>query len=154
MKLIITLIAIAGFIVGCSHKISEKKILTELVSNGYISNEYTFSDSGIRNLKIRFVNDTVLEVSNAVIRDHAPSQYRWLFSTQYKYSSPEVGVIAIEEVLSENNKLIDGNYVKPYSRAPFQSLESVFPDIKGDSIFFSQDFMKIQIREFSFGIVK
>ena len=55
-------------------------MLSNYVSNGYVTNEYTFSDSGLRNLRLKFLNDSILEVTNRVILEHeAPNNYLWKF---------------------------------------------------------------------------
>lgn len=152
---ILFLVVGISLLLGCNSNFFQKKIITDYVSKGYPTFEYTFSDVGMRNLKIRFLSDSILKVSNRVIKEHTPSHHLWNFDVQYRYSSDDIGIIQVHEMLSSNsNFFTKENYLKPYSRDKFNSKENIFPDINGDTLFFSSDFMKIQVKEFLFSIDK
>ena len=150
---ILLLVVSISYLSGCNSKFSQKRIITDYVSKGYTTFEYTFSDSGRRNLKIKFSSDSTLELSNHVSKANAPIYYLWNFNVEYSYSSISIGEIQVHQMLSSNaEKFTKGNYLKPYSRSNLKSKKDIFPDISGDTILFSPDFMKIQIKEFSFTI--
>lgn len=150
----IALLIVGGCISsGCNRQYS-REALENYVVKGYIPFDYIFSDSGKRNLRLKFLTDSTLAISNRVTKEHAPTYYLYNFDVIYSYKPIEMGVIKILEPLNDNKVLDKGNYIKPYNKGSFVSIESVFPDIEGDSIFFSNDFKKIQIKEFSFDLAK
>jgi hypothetical protein len=61
-------------------------------------------------------------------------------------------------MISSDKKLSKDKYIKPYSNKQYylddNAIKYVFPDIQGDTIRFSSDFQKLQVREFSFGRIK
>ena len=61
-------------------------------------------------------------------------------------------------MISSDKKLVEGKYIKPYSNRQYyfdnNAVEFVFPDLVKDTIRFSANFQRLQIKEFSFDRVK
>ena len=117
---------------------------------------YLFSDNGNRGLKIVFSTDTTLEVSNRSSISH--NFYLVSFDAQYLYTRNEIGTVVVRKKIKSSKDLQKSGYVKPYDGRgyPMDSLayRYIFPDIEGDTLRFSSDFKRLQVREFCFERIK
>ena len=131
---------------------TSNKIIVELKKKKglYTNLNYVFSDNRIRNVSIHFDNDSVLTVSNNVYKEHSHSAYKYNFEESYRYQEIELGVISIVCQINGNNKdKYLEEYVKPYVNSTFINERSIFPNLLNDTIRFSSDFKRIQIKEFN-----
>jgi hypothetical protein len=131
----------------------QKNIYEKIVKDGYRNLKYKFSDNGNRGLIIEFSNDSLARVSNHTSIGH--NYYLLNFNREYIYQKSRLGVIVIEKLIkSDKSALNNDKYLKPYDNSSYvldsNATEYVFPDIIGDTIRFSSDFKKLQVREFCF----
>lgn len=128
-------------------------IYSRIASRGYNGLSYGFSDMGSRNLKIKFLNDSTLKVSNRT--DISQNFYFSNFEMIYSYKPLKMGEIIVKELIQSDKKIeMEEGYLKPYENDPSfdQKAQHLFPNIVGDTIRFSSDFKRLQIREFNFSI--
>jgi hypothetical protein len=128
----------------------------QIAYKGYAGMKYKFSDSGNRNIEISFNNDSTITIINRT--NIAQNYYLLNFNSVYSYKMLDIGSININKMISSDKKLSKDKYIKPYSNKQYylddNAIKYVFPDIQGDTIRFSSDFQKLQVREFSFGRIK
>lgn len=128
----------------------------QIANRGYVGMKYKFSDSGNRNIDITFNSDSTLAVTNRT--NIAQNFYLLNFNSIYFYKVLDIGSVKVNKVLTSDKKLSKSKYLKPYSNNQYYldntAIEYVFPDIEGDTVRFSADFQKLQVREFSFERVK
>lgn len=117
---------------------------------------YAFSDSGHRYLKLRFLTDTTLLVTNRSSSSH--NYYLLNFDSKYLYKRNEIGTVIVRRRIDSNKSLIKSNYRKPYENRSYTmdslAFQYIFPDIEGDTMRFSSDFNRLQVKEFCFDRVK
>jgi hypothetical protein len=133
-----------------------KKQLYKKVANGYIGLKYKFSDSGDRNIQISFSNNGTIEVTNRTNMAHGHQVLN--FNAKYSFKVFNVGSLYIDNVLYSDKILSKIKYTKPYvnshNNLDSTAVQYIFPNIEGDTIRFSADFQKLQIKEFNFDRVK
>ena len=126
---------------------------------GYVGFEYSFSDFGVRNLKIKFLSDSIMEITNHVSYDHAyahtPTALYFTLKQKYLYQidTDTFGVIVVKQLIESNKILNEDKYCKPYV-GNFHNVSNIFPYINNDTIRLSKDLKKLQILEFSFDFVQ
>ncbi|HEY0769262.1 MAG TPA: hypothetical protein VGD31_02940 [Sphingobacteriaceae bacterium] len=113
---------------------------------------YRFSDNNNRILKIEFLTDSTLGVTNRSGLEH---NYHLVdFNSQYLYERSEIGTIVILKKIDRDKPLQKSIYRKPYDNRPYTmdsfAYQYIFPDIEGDTLRFSSDFKKLQVSEFCF----
>lgn len=117
---------------------------------------YRFSDSGNRALKIEFLTDSTLLVNNASSISH--NYYLVSFKCKYLYRRNEIGAVVIGGKIDCDKPLQKSSYRKPYDNKTYTmdslAYQHIFPDIENDTLRFSSDFKRLQIREFSFDRTK
>jgi hypothetical protein len=137
-----------------SYRIAET--YKNIANKGYVGLRFRFTDSGNRNIEIRFDTDSILAVTNRT--NIAQNHYLLNFNCSYSYKVLDIGSIYIDKMLSTDKKLSKAKYIKPYNNRQYYldntAVEYVFPDLEGDTIRFSADFKRLQIKEFSFDKVK
>ncbi|TKG87532.1 hypothetical protein EYV94_28205 [Puteibacter caeruleilacunae] len=130
----------------------QSKTYKQIARYGYTGMKYRFSDSGARNIVLTFQNDSTLSVTNKT--DIAQIRYLLNFDCTYSYKWLDIASVEIREILSSNKELHQHGYIKPYDNRQFvydkNAVKMIFPDIVGDTLRFSGDYKKLQIREFSF----
>lgn len=137
-----------------NHQIS---VIKRIHEKGYVGLLYKFHDNGNRNISLKFVNDSVILIRNTTNISH--NYYLLNFTCEYLYRKAALGTIYFEKLI-KSDKVFNKNdkYIKPYNNKPFpldnSAIEYIFPDIEGDSAFFSKDLRKLQIKEFSFDKVQ
>jgi hypothetical protein len=146
----VVLILIAGLISSCS---SRSSYPYKKFPSGLRGLSYNFSDNGNRGLEIRFLTDTTLTVDNRSSVSH--NYYLVSFNSKYLYRRNEVGTVIIQAKIDSNKRLRKSNiYRKPYDNRRYTmdslAFQYVFPDIEGDTMRFSSDFKRLQIKEFCF----
>lgn len=113
---------------------------------------YRFSDNGNRDLKIEFLTDTTLAVTNRSSISH--NYYLVNFDSKYLYERNEIGTVVIRNKISSDKELQKSMYRKPYDNRSYtmdnMAYQYIFPDIEGDTLRFSSDFKKLQVKEFCF----
>lgn len=149
-KYLIVSIAIIVISLSCNNS---KNVVKKYFTGGYTSLEYSFSDFGIRNLKITFRNDSILELNNYVTKDNAPNALSFNLHSEYLYSKISINEILITKLIKSNFALKDNRYNKPY-QGTFSDINNLFFNMTNDTVRFSNDFKKMQIREFCFEISK
>jgi len=122
---------------------------------GYVGFEYSFSDFGVRNLKIKFLSDSIMEITNCVSYDNAPKALYFTLKQKYLYQidTDTWGVIVVKQLIESNKILNEDKYYKPYV-GNFHNVSNIFPYINNDTIRLSKDLKKLQILEFSFDFVQ
>lgn len=128
----------------------------QIANKGYAGMKYKFSDSGNRNIEITFNSDSTLVVIN---RTNIAQNYHLLsFNRAYSYKMLDIASVKIIKILQSDKKLSRNRYIKPYDTKQYyldsNAVELVFPDIVGDTVRFSSDFQKLQVREFCLQRVK
>lgn len=118
---------------------------------------YRFSDNGNRALKIEFLTDTILAVTNKSSVSH--NHHLVNFDSRYLYRRNEIGTVAIQKKISSDKPLQKSRvYRKPYDNRGYtmdsSAYQYIFPDIEGDTLRFSSDFKRLQVKEFCFDKVK
>ena len=130
----------------------EIKALTILASQDYKGLHYTFSDYGDRNIDILFITNDTLQVTNHSTVPHRLGLLNFKAIYYIKKLSPYE--FCIERKISCDRKLKKNKYTKPYSRQrPLVGddvLDYIFPDLEKETIVFSNDFQKLQVKEFCF----
>lgn len=128
----------------------------QIANKGYAGLKYKFSDSGNRNINVTFISDSTLAVTNKT--NIAQTYYLLNFNSIYSYKILDVGNLYINKILLSDKKLSKSRYIKPYSNKQYYldstAVEYIFPNIEEDTLRFSADFQRLQIREFSFDQVK
>jgi|LSQX01.2.fsa_nt_gb hypothetical protein len=70
----------------------------------------------------------------------------------------DIASIKIIKILQNDKYLSQNRYIKPYDTKQYyldsNAVGLVFPDIVGDTVRFSSDFQKLQVREFCLQRVK
>ncbi len=127
-----------------------------IANNAYAGMKYKFSDSGNRNIEITFNSDSTLVIIN---RTNIAQNYHLLsFNRAYSYKMLDIASVKIVKMLQSDKKLSHNRYIKPYDTKQYyldnNAFELVFPDIVGDTVRFSSDFQKLQVREFCLQRVK
>ncbi len=72
----------------------------EIANKGYIGLEYRFTDSGNRNIEIRFDSDSILAVTNRT--NIAQNHYLLNFNSLYSYKMLDIGSIFINKMISSD----------------------------------------------------
>jgi len=128
----------------------------KIVRNGFAGIKYSFSDSGNRNIEITFNDDSTLNVINKT--NIAQTYYLLNFDCFYSYKMLDIASIKIIKMLSSDKQLKQDGYLKPYDYRQYEinnsAVQFVFPDLTGDTIRFSADLGKLQVREFCFDRIK
>ena len=134
------------FFVGCgstnSAKINSKETLKDRI--------YVFSDSEVRNLKILFLGDTIIQISNRVNGLQATNYYLYNFTAKYSIEKIDLYRYIIRSSIEETDILSGVQYIHPYRKASFKCRADILPNIISDTLFFNQDFNKILLKDFSF----
>jgi len=149
---ILPLLIILLFIKCKSIKENNKSFIDVLSKRTYV-----FSDSGIRNIKIKFLNDSILEVKNIVSGLHAGNLYsRHLYNFNIKYKIKKIDYYRykIKDILTPTDSLYSSSYVRPYRKGSFHKRTDIFPLITYDTIFFNEDFSRLLIKDFTFDLEK
>jgi hypothetical protein len=145
MRLVYLLIIV--LFAGCG----STSIVTEDNNTDILKNRvYTFADSDVRNLKIVFLNDNLIEVSNQVSGLQSKNYYRYNFTTKYPVKKADIYRYVIGEPVEKTDSIGSTKYVRPYRRENFYSRADVFPNVISDTLFFNENFKKIQLKDFSF----
>jgi len=80
------------------------------------------------------------------------------FNRAYSYTMLNIASVKIVKMLQSDKNLSQNSYIKPYDTKQYyldnNAVKLVFPDIIGDTIRFSSDFQKLQVREFCLQRVK
>jgi hypothetical protein len=145
----ITLILIFLMIFSC--RVSPQRLYKKFRRlNGF---SFTFSDSGRRYLKLRFLTDTTLLITNRSSVLH--SYYFLNFDSKYLYRRNEIGTVIVQSRIDSNKPLTTSTiYQKPYENRSYTmdslAFRYIFPDIEGDTLRFSSDFKRLQVKEFCF----
>jgi hypothetical protein len=111
---------------------------------------YIFGDSDIRNLKITFLNDNLIEVSNQVSGLQAKNYHLYNFSTKYPIKKIDLSRFVIRNPVEKTDSLGGTKYVRPFRKENFYNRADVFPNVVNDTLFFNENFKKIQLKDFSF----
>lgn len=145
------------FLIICSCN-SYKRIetLKQVAKKDYSGLKYKFSDSGNRNINITFNCDSTITVTNRT--NIAQNYHLFYFNCIYFYKIIDVSSINIIKTITCDKSLKKNNYIKPYNNKQYSldknTIDYIFPDLFGDTIRFSADFQKLQVREFCFERVK
>ena len=115
---------------------------------------YTFSDSDIRNLKITFINESMVTVSNSVAGLQAPNYHRYNFTTKYPVEKIDLYRYVIGKPIEKTDSLGGKKYVHPFRKESFNSRKDVFPNVVNDTLFFNRRFEQLQLKDFSFVLKK
>lgn len=117
---------------------------------------YKFSDNSNRNVTAVILNDSVIELNNRTNIAH--NHYLFNFKIVYKYEKAGFSSIVISKIISSNKSLSKGLYLKPFDFRPFttDSVTSkyIFPDLLNDTLRFSKDHKRLQIKDFCFELYK
>jgi hypothetical protein len=151
MKTKILLLLIILPFIKCKSIKENKKNFIDVLSKRI----YGFSDNGIRNIRIRFLNDSVLEVKNFVTESHAESYYLYNFNIKYRIKNINYFQHKVVDILTPTEDFIySSSYIHPYRRGLFRKKTDIFPVITNDTIFFNEDFTKFLIKDFTFDMEK
>ncbi|WP_124981877.1 hypothetical protein [Nonlabens xiamenensis] len=115
---------------------------------------YIFTDNDVRNVQITFVNDSLIRVTNRVSGLQAKNYDRYNFINDYRVSRVDVFRYRIGSIVDESDRLSEQDYVLPYRKGSFIDRSDIFPSIENDTLFFNQNFGRVQLKEFSFDIRK
>lgn len=135
----------------------QSSVYKEIAETGYANLRYRFSDNGNRDLTIFFLNDSIVKVMNNTSIAH--NHYLLNFNSSYLYKRGNIGTITVGRLL-ESDKERPGKtkYAKPYENVSYpldnKAIEYIFPDMEGETMRFSADFKRLQVKEFSFERVK
>jgi hypothetical protein len=144
------------FLVACKSSHSTVRIYQKIANTGMCGIKYKFSDCGQRYIIISFVSDSIVEVVNRTSIAHSHSKLN--FDNQYRYKMVELGIILVYNKIGGDKPLSKNKYIKPYNNKSFildsNSVEFIFPNIEDDTLSFSSDFKKLQIKEFCFDKIK
>jgi len=147
----IHLLSLIIFLSSCS-SYKEKRFYRQIATTGYVGLSYRFSDNGNRSISIFFTSDSTMEIRNRTSIPH--NHYLLNFNSTYTYTILDIANLYVNSKVVSNKKLSKSKYIKPYSnkQIPLDStaIEYVFPDIEGDTIRFSSDLKRLQIRDFNF----
>lgn len=146
MKFIYILIIL--FFTGCGSERSVDNGNASILKNRV----YIFTDSDIRNLRIIFLDDNLIEVSNQVTGLQAKNYYRYNFTTKFPVKKVDVYRYIIGNPINKTDSLGGLKYVHPYRKQNFYSRADIFPKVINDTLFLNEDFKKIQLKDFSFGL--
>ena len=117
---------------------------------------YKFSDNSNRNVNAIILNDSVIELHNR--SNIAHNYYLFNFKIVYKYEKVGFSSIVISKIISSNKSLSKGLYLKPYDFRLFttDSVTSkyIFPDLLNDTLRFSKDHKRLQIKDFCFELYR
>ena len=145
------------FLIMCSCN-AHKRIETykQIAKKDYSGLMYKFSDSGNRNIRITFNNDSTITMTN---RTNSAQNYNLFYlNCIYSYKILNVNSIKIINTISSDKSLKKNNYLRPYDYKQYvldeNAINYILPDLVGDTIRFSADFQKLQVREFCFERVK
>lgn len=155
-KLIFTFLVLI-FLVSCQTLYQKRKIhlLKSISENGYSGLKYSFEEHGQRNLFVVFYNDSILEVSNFAKMPYI-QQMQLNFKCIYLYRPINITeILILEDVDCNIPKKHNTGYLKPFDYYRTFTIDEeavlyIFPNIYNDTIRFSADFKKLQIREFCF----
>jgi len=111
---------------------------------------YIFTDSDVRNLKITFLNNDAITVSNSVSGLQGTNYYRYNFTTKYQIKKIDLSRYVIGNPIEKTHSLGEKKYVRPFRTQGFHSRKDVLPNIVGDTLFFNYNFRKLQLKDFSF----
>lgn len=129
----------------------QANIYKRVANKGYVGMKYKFSDSGNRNIEIEFISDSIIHINNKP--NIAQTYYLFSFNSIYSYRILDIGGIYINRMLSSDKNLGKDSYIKPFSIKQYSHNNNevnVFPNLEGDTIRFSSDYRKLQVREFCF----
>jgi len=149
---IIIVLVILLFSACTINKVRTNRIYEHIASEGFNDLTYNFSDNGNRNLKIKFYGDSTLLLTN--VTSISQTYYALSFKCTYSFKQLNIGSLYISNKISCDKKLSKTKYLKPYDNQQYtineNAIDYIFPDIQGDTIRFSSDFKRLQIKEFCF----
>ncbi len=162
MKKLIYIFAVVIFLFSC--RTTNRQIqsdLRELQKNldvyveGYIGSVFLFSDTRNRNLKIVFLNDSILELSNTSKISTVFHRTYLNFKCTYSYRALKLNEVKIiNDTGCKIGKSSEIQYLKPFEYRGYtideNAVHYIFPNITNDTIRFSSDLNRLQIREFCF----
>lgn len=163
MKKLLLLLFFIAITISCqTNRKTKKHLEKELRANmsihvkGYIGSVYYFSDTSDRNLRVLFLNDTLIEISNTSIINTPYHNAHLDVKCKYVYKSINLTELLI--IRSLNGCKLPQNpeisYLKPFDFRHFtideKAIQYIFSDITNDTIRFSSKLEKLQIREFCF----
>lgn len=130
--------------------------LRQISKNGMSGLVFEFSDSSNRNLMLVFESDSIFSVKNVSYNSH---NARYLnFDFRFSYERPTVGSIKVLGMINDDQYTFSNSYVRPYQPEQLaigrDARSLVFPNLIGDTLWFSSDYKVLQIREFSFQLSK
>lgn len=131
----------------------QSNVYKKIAETGYANLKYKFSDNGNRGLTIFFLNDTVVKVMNNTSIAH--NHYLLNFNSSYIYKKEKIGTVTVGRMIERDKERLNKiRYAKPYEDVSYpldsKAVEFIFPDIEGETMRFSADFKKLQIKEFCF----
>lgn len=149
------------FAISCQTNRQFRRDLRELQKNlevyleGYIGSTYLFSDTRNRNLKIVFLNDSIIELSNTSKISTVFHRTYLNFECKYLYEGINLNeVYVVKDMDCKIPEFPSSQYLKPFEYRHFtvddSAIEYIFPNITNDTIRFSADLQRLQIREFCF----
>ena len=162
MKTVLLILSLSLLTFSCKTNQKARKEIRQFRENmeihvkGYKGNEYVFSDTGNRNLRLIFINDTLLEISNT--SNIASVFHRTYLDIKCRYIFKPISLTELEIInpllgcgFPENSEI---DYLRPYDFRHFtidkNAIKYIFPNINNDTIRFSADLTRLQIREFCF----
>lgn len=127
----------------------------EVYAKGFVGSTFVFSDTRNRNLRIVFLNDSIFELSNT---SSVPTVFHsnfLNFKCKFLYEKINIHkVYVVKDIDCKIPKLPSLQYLKPFDFSHFtideHAIEYLFPNIDNDTVRFSADLQKLQIREFCF----
>lgn len=113
-------------------------------------NVYSFADSDVRNLTIAFLNNETITVRNSVSGLQATNYHRYNFITKYQIKKVDLFRYVIGNPVEKTDSLGGKKYILPFRKQDFYNRKDILPNIVGDTLFFNDDFKKLQLKDFSF----
>ena len=120
---------------------------------------YTFSDSRFRNLRIVFLNDSLIKINNHVttfqgVIDGDVGDEGFYFTDTYQFKQIDFYRYVIERSIKNSPPPSTARYIHPYRNERFHNRADVFPNVVNDTLFFNEDWTKILIKDFCFELKK
>ena len=148
------IILLSFVLIGIQCVIAEERLsrvrLLELCFDGFVQDGYTFNDEPCRNLKIVFVNDSVMLITNNGLGRNKDLSFQDLYLYK-RISNYSVQVKCLMNTTRKEGETLP--YILPFE-ALFKtkiSTSQVFPLLNPkEAIRFSRELDRIQIREFMF----
>lgn len=145
------LIIIVTSLFSCSTN-KELAAVKKIAQDGYSGLIYEFTDNGNRSIRLEFLSDSILTISNKP--SIAQTYYLLSFNKKYSYRKLGIGCIKIAETLYSDRELCEEGHIKPFSTKQFtldiDKPSDIFPELLGDTIWFSADLEKLQANDFCF----